>query len=100
MKFIVIFFLSIVLSGCVLTGLAASAVTPKIPDIKAQIGQNNTQEESLLKVESLDVSTKQEAGTISNTNTVPWWAMLITALCGILVDPLRIYREWKEVRRG
>ena len=100
MKFIVILFLSVILSGCVLTGLAAKAITPDIPDITAQIGKENNKEDNVLKVESVDISTKQEAESISNTYTVPWWAMLITAFCGILVDPLRIYKEWKEVRHG
>jgi hypothetical protein len=88
------------LQGCVLTGLVGGAVAPKIPDIDVQIGKENSKEENLVKVEGVDVSTKQEADSINNTTTVPWWALIITAICGILVDPLRIYKEWREVKNG
>jgi hypothetical protein len=88
------------LQGCVLTGLLGGAVAPKIPDVDVQIGKENHKEENLAKIESIDVSTKQSAENINNTYMFPWWAFIITAVCGILVDPLRIYKEWREVRNG
>lgn len=103
MKLILLLLLTCTLSGCILTGLAAGAVSPKIPDIDAQIGKENHQEENLVKVGKVDGSTNQEAGSISNTTTVPWWALVITAVCGILVNPIPLFNMYmtrKEAKHG
>jgi ABC-type multidrug transport system permease subunit len=78
----------------------AKIAAPDIPNIEAQVGKNNHIEDNLVKVEKIDLSTKQEAESISNTYYVPWWAMIITAGCGILVYPMGMYRDWKEIRNA
>ena len=73
-----------------------------------QLGQENhntkvSNKETDKRLVSNEVVTTTEAEQINETVTqswsVPWWALLIAVLSGIMVDPMGMYERWRHIRK-
>jgi len=95
-------------ASCSITDILPIGEKPKI-EANVAIGKTNTQDKNLVSIKGEDK--RQIADEISNTETtnfkgerienitVPWWAVLIGVLTGILVMPIELVRQWRQMKR-
>ena len=95
------------LFGCTALGTAAlDAINPMKDDkgIKAtvQLGKenHNTSTKQLAQIDTKVVTDTRyntdSIGTVDNSSDIPWWALLMCILVGILVRPIDFIRDWRK----
>ena len=115
MRILVWLFCLLLLTGCssLLTDVAKSAAgIDKPPGIEAdanldvgaavQLGQENTNTKVSNKATDKRLVTNQAttnttAENLSQSWSVPWWALLIAVIAGIFVDVLSMYERYKQI---
>lgn len=107
---IVVAAITLLLSGCALTGALDFFKPSKGVEVSAQVGKTNNQEKNALKLENkVDNSTTQEADTISNKEETVYENSTIENITKSL-DPLELallvvlagvaLPSWKELYTG
>ena len=101
---------SLLIGSCSLAESAASALIADPPEAKLDVGAavqlGKTNINKKLSLETTDkrlvtstVENKTEAEQLNQSWNVPWCALLIAVLAGIMVDPLTMYERYRHIKQ-